>query len=532
MKIRNILFAAAAAALLASCGDKLVIDQHGVMPVDSFYQTDEQVLQANAENYNVFRNGSYGFSQPFQHFYIGLNEMLSDDCWSGGESRGDFAEGEPLNEFNYGTENSYISSYYGYLYCIIYRANIVLDKTTEGQSDIVDMCRAEAKVFRAWANFELASMWGNAPLVDHCLTSDEYSVSNSQDGELWAFIEKDLTEAIGSGKLSEKSSVSDKSTWRITKQFAQAMLGKTYLWEKKYAEAASMLDNVINSGKYELFSGNFGDMTRMANKFNSESIFEINRVVDFNNMVFGFIYTYYSWRTQYFVNILPGYAQTGWGWMVPQKSLYDAFESYEGHDSYRRKETMKTYQELQDMCGMRVSNGSTVYQDLYFGWKYRYLAEDYTAMIYFYSNNFYIMRLGEVLLLAAEAHLQNGNAAKATEYVNQIRRRAQLPDLGTVTMDNIKMEKRLELAFESIRYKDLIRWGDAEKVLGNQGESIPFLTVSWVDENDASKDNVKVDYRHYYTSKDQYGFKEKHKLLPYPNAELISNPNITQNPGW
>ena len=68
------------------------------------------------------------------------------------------------------------------------------------------------------------------------------------------------------------------------------------------------------------------------------------------------------------------------------------------------------------------------------------------------------MRYAEVLLLAAEASLQSGNASKAAGYVNKVRDRAQLPALGNVSMDDIKKEKRLELWMEGCRYQDLIRW--------------------------------------------------------------------------
>ena len=59
------------------------------------------------------------------------------------------------------------------------------------------------------------------------------------------------------------------------------------------------------------------------------------------------------------------------------------------------------------------------------------------------------MRYAEVLLLAAEASLQSGNASKAAGYVNKVRDRAQLPALGSVSMDDIKKEKRLELGWKA-----------------------------------------------------------------------------------
>ncbi len=72
---------------------------------------------------------------------------------------------------------------------------------------------------------------------------------------------------------------------------------------------------------------------------------------------------------------------------------------------------------------------------------------------------------------------------KAAGYVNKVRDRAQLPALGSVSMDDIKKEKRLELWMEGCRYQDLIRWGDAATVLAKRGQERPALykdgRVSW-----------------------------------------------------
>jgi hypothetical protein len=119
--------------------------------------------------------------------------------------------------------------------------------------------------------------------------------------------------------------------------------------------------------------------------------------------------------------------------------------------------------------------------------------------------------------MAAEAQLQAGNQNKALEYVNMIRTRAHLSPLATVTLQDIKNEKRLELCLESVRYQDLVRWGDAKATLGNQGAQIPSLTatgVQWIYKNST------------------YGYQDRNKLLPIPLKEIELNPNISQNEGW
>jgi hypothetical protein len=76
-------------------------------------------------------------------------------------------------------------------------------------------------------------------------------------------------------------------------------------------------------------------------------------------------------------------------------------------------------------------------------------------------KNFRLMRYAEVLLLAAEAHLKNSNASKAAEYVNLVRQRAKLSNKATVSMNDVMLEKRLELCAESVRFQDMVRWGIA-----------------------------------------------------------------------
>ena len=77
----------------------------------------------------------------------------------------------------------------------------------------------------------------------------------------------------------------------------------------------------------------------------------------------------------------------------------------------------------------------------------------------------------KVSRMAAEAHVMGGGSAdKAVKYINEIRTRAKLAPLSSVTLDDVKKEKRLELCSESVRFQDLVRWGDAKAVLGEQGK--------------------------------------------------------------
>ncbi len=408
MKLRYSLMLGALLILAGtSCEDKLDIPQKGVLDFSTYYKTDEQA-QAAADALYIQLKGTY-------YNYTMMKNALSDDVWAGGGGRNDNAELEGCNEYSFGSDQSFIGGVWESYYQLIYKANVILGRV-EPDTDLKKKACAEAKFFRAFAYFDLVSMWGDVPLVDHELDKSEYQLARSPKADIWALIERDLTEAINSGLLEEKKSVDDKTTWRVTKQLAQAILGKAYLWQEKFHEAAVVLNEVRASGKYKLYDGNYEDILTYKAEYNCESMLESNRIFD------------------------------------------DA----------------------------------------------------------------------EVLLLAAEANLKDGNQSEADACLNEVRQRARL-DAKTATLDAIKLEKRLELCSEYTRYQDIIRWKDAEALLKDQGERTPILS------NKAGKDepdNVAVEYIQYNKDKTRYGFKERHYLLPIPAKEIRLNPNMEQNAGW
>jgi len=500
----------------ASCSDKLDISQHGVLNYETYYNTDEQIESASAALYLTVRGWEY--------YAILTKNMLSDDFYAGGAQRGDNIDLEALNEFTFDAEEDYIQGMFESYYQLIYRSNVILGHVDPEGSDMAKMAIAEARVFRAWAYFELISMWGNPPLVDHELVPEEYDMPNGTTEELWGLVIDDLTKAISSGALAEKTGIDDTSTWRVTKQYAQALLGKAYLWMGEYDKAAAQFDAVVQSGKYGLFQGDYGDMRRVANKHNRESVFESNRIHDDNNswQNFSLFYLMINWRMDKmeYPSDTP-IMTTGWGFCVPTQNLYDEFVSDEGEDGYRLNQTMKTYEQIQQQLGISIKSGGSIISDGYFMWKTRVLSEDRgMGNDYVYNADPLWMRYAEVLLCGAEAHLMAGNTSKATEYINQIRSRAELSSLSSVTLAQVKTEKRLELCGEGLRFQDLLRWGDAASAMANNGKSYPNLSANGTVTYSSCNNTV-------------YGFKTgKHERLPYPATEIRLNSSIVQNAGY
>ncbi len=496
-----------------SCEDNLNIEQHSVSSIDSYYQTDDETEEGIASCYTALRTVHLGFTSLQR-----VENLLSDDVWTGGGNHYD-GNSYMLGDFTFDAAYSSISSLYTYLYELVYRTNVVLENVT-GDSDVMKRAVAEAKVFRAYAYFYLTTLWGTPPLVDHTLVESEYMQANSTTAELWAFVEQDLTDAINSGDLTQKSSI-DETTYRVTKQFAQALLGKTYIFQKKYSDAASMLDNVIDAELYDL-NADLSNIGTPLGIMTEESIFEVNQINDISQNATNNSYRWTSMGLRgekYSYTEANIFASATWGYEVPTKDLYDAFVSVEGVDGYRLNNNIKTRQQMIDEFGVNNILEITDNEG-YYCYKYRILKDIWAS--YFYANNTRVMKYNEVLLLAAEAHLQNNDATKATEYINLIRTRAQAPTIsGTVTMDQIKTESRLELCWEGQRYENLIRWGDAATILATKGQQNPALqtdgSVTWASYNKADECGFQVG---------------KHELLPFPDDEMSVNPNMVQNPGW
>lgn len=515
--LSTVLPLAASAFLLSSCEDNLDIAQHSVSAVDTFYSTDDEAEEAIVTCYAGMKELDSSTSSLWF-----IKNHLSDDVWSGGGSHYDGSY-YMLGDYTFSSDFSSFESIYEALYNLIYRANLVIENVT-GESSVMKRAVAEAKVFRAFANFQLVTLWGSAPLVTKTLTADEYYQANSTPAELWAQVETDLSEAISSGALSQKSSVSEKN-YRVTKQFAQALLGKAYVFEEKWSEATSMLDNVINSGLYAL-NPDLSNAGTPAGVMTTESIYEINCINDPSqwNTNNNFKWIFKGLRGEkYSYSDSPLCSQT-FGYQNPTKDLYDAFVSVEGVDGYRLKNSIATLSDLENTWGA-TPNQTITDNEGYWDIKYRMLTEYWGG--YFYANNTRVMKYNEVLLLAAEAYFQSGNSSKALEYINLIRDRAQAPRATAIDMDVIKTESRLELCFEGQRYENLIRWGDAATALAYKGKSNPALAA------DPDKTGVPVVTWTGYNDGVTCGFQSgKHELWPFPANEMSVNKNLTQNPGW
>lgn len=511
----------------SSCSDSyLNTEQQGVIPLDNFYKTDKEAFQGVLGCYDALQNLYLGQNS----LYLMTQTMMSDEAYCGGSTRGDSFFLEEINEFRYGADNNFIKYTFTDLYAGVYKANIVLEKVLP-DTDAKKIMIAEAKAFRAFFYFQLVVGYGDVPLVLKSLTPSEYAQPRAKAIEIWAQIEKDLNEAIVDLPLRSKQSVVDKA--RISKGTAQSILGKVYLFEKKYTESAAEFKKVIDSNEFGL-NPDYSQNLRESTELGIESVFEVTLPKNMNNTDFAnlkemsWLYVFYSpkgggWFDGGSLGIFNG----GFGFVNAKQSLYQAF--VDANDLVRRKSSILNEAEVKAAGGKlrnslfatpSLPEGTLAWStDPYVRLKYAsYSSETASIPIFNFGTNVRVIRYADVLLMAAEANNRKPNPddTQALKYINIVRSRVQLAPL-TVTGDNlfsaIKLERRLELAFEGQRYQDLVRWGDAATVLKDQGKSIP-----------------KGDGTFYSVA--EAGFKSKNLLFPIPAQEMTVNPKMTQNTGY
>ncbi|MDR1201906.1 MAG: RagB/SusD family nutrient uptake outer membrane protein [Tannerellaceae bacterium] len=588
MKIKYLFIGIIAmlSAALTSCSEDLLdIPRKGVVPQSDFYKTDDDASAALAVVYKYVWTATYSSDLGVYPF---IKNVLSDDVYAGGLKRNDQPLYEALNEFTFEAENTYVLGYFQRFYNLIYRCNLIIDNFSGDNLDteVKKSAVAQAKVWRAWTYTELITMWGTPPLVDHCLTTSEYQQSNGDPQALWNLVVTDLTEAINSGALAKKTSMSDRIA-NATVNYAQALLGKAYIFmtyslnggalggdqaatavgkapsSEYWPMAVEALDKVINSNMYKLYEGPFVDIFKNATNWGTENLFEFNRIFNAantgNNLSTNFESFMIGWDNAAIAaygTIVP--CNRASNFLTPRKEAYDAMAAWQGAENDRLYGSIRTYEQLVTNMGVGVKDGVyTIYaNDGLFDMKY-FRDENLDCLTNHATEKTYpLMRYAEVLLLASEANLMTGNQTKADEYMNQVRRRAGLPDMSNITLSDIQQEKRCELYLEGARAYDLIRWGLAAEKMKNQGANISYFSAytagATYDSNgqlvnlDSKGEGVVTVGDATYTlgvskqviNESGYGFKAgKHELLPFPQQEMLLSGTIVggplaQNPGW
>lgn len=497
----SLVIAGAMTLTIASCSKSFVeTEAKGVFLADNYYKDQSQAFAGLVASYDVMRKNSGGFENMITFMNAG-----SDDQYAGG---GGETDGVGIQSFSNHTINAekVPGSYWGDHYQGIFRVNTLLQKlpNTSMDESLKTRYTAEAKALRATYYFNLVRLFKNIPLLLQPLTTSEiYGVKQSSADSVYAQIEKDLTEAIPA-LPSTINTASDGG--RFTKGAAQAMLGKVYLYDKKYALAASLLAEVngtpggTSQYGYHLLP-NFADLWVFTNKFNSESILEVTHTsagnsdwsfwgssADEGNTVDQMVgprsYSRPAGSTA--PNIYTG----GWSFNVFTDDFYNVIKTDPRFSAtVFDAKTLKAAGQIDYIAGYQNTG--------YFVKKFLPTPSDIrtgggTLELNFQQDS-YVIRLADTYLMEAEALGASGTRAQAL--LDAVRARVGLPSVP-VSLTAIKNERRLELAAEGHRFFDLVRWGDAAAKLSNRG-----FTAG------------------------------KSEILPIPASELRGTP-LVQNPGY
>ena len=585
----------AIAALFSSCNqDLLEIEQKGVTSIESFYGTEEGAEAALAAAYDGFCSNVASRGPAFIYSpYRALFNNCGDDMYAAGSNWGDNDYMAALDEFRYDSGCEVVTNMYKGFYSAIYKCNLVISYFQDGidgnQTAVTKRCVAEARVLRAWMHMMLAIGWGCPPLVDQLFTADvmPYNCDAEENDnpmtheQLLEWCAKECEDAVPD--LTERSSTGDKDgAVKVTKGFANAVAGKAYLFAGKYNEAKTALKKVIDSGKYALVPGNrFWENFHVEGDCNEEKVFEAN--FEFNASwgswsSGGYMYhttwmeaNIWNWRSDHFVlapqAVYDG-GQDGWGGLGVPKDFADEFLANDGPDSYRFNTTLiniedavygmeygmadidnmtRAEKEASKEIGIKDVNDGLYGQSFYLPFKQMVRATDANPTWggNHRLNNYIIMRYAEVLLMYAEACAQTSDAS-GLQYLQAIQNRAGSKHVSSsLTMDEVKKEKKYEMWLEGCRWADLVRWGDTDKVK-QAGQAVPSLydklfrapqagdqNIIWQHGSEANSRFYTVDT---HVAKDkgfEVGFKAgKHERFPYPYDAISNNPHLAQNPQW
>ncbi|MEO8795759.1 MAG: RagB/SusD family nutrient uptake outer membrane protein, partial [Daejeonella sp.] len=382
------------------------------------------------------------------------------------------------------------------------RSNVLLSKLQAGIPglDAATTSRyiAEAKFLRAYYYFDLVRLFKNVPLFTEPVSTDLFYNALQVAPELvYAQVEKDLTESMADLPLTVPGNTQG---GRVTQGTAKALLGKVFLYEKKWSAAAQQLAEVNGTpggtSKYGYkLQTNFADIFKTTNKFNSESILEIVKTTVANS-------DWGAWgRFEGNVAVQmfgprgysgPTYV-SGWSFNPVLPALANLMKN-----DPRYTATITDIDSLEKIGKASYEKGymNTGYFIEKFAPKLENKSTGGGVPELNWPNDYIEIRLADTYLMEAEALVQaNGDMARAAALLNAVRARVGL-NPKPATLDNIYLERRLELATEGHRWYDLVRTGRAPAVLGSRG----FIAG-------------------------------KHEILPIPLSEL-TNTKLVQNPNY
>jgi hypothetical protein len=451
--IKSLLMAVVCSLTTLSCGESF-------LTINPFGSVSEATL-SNARGANLLLVGAYslldGGGTVDGDYLGGIGYLRGADELTAGTEYGP----TELNAMLFNPTNGDIELKWRNLYSAVGRCNDVLKllpKVTDSTPEALLQIEAETKLLRGIYYIYLAMFFKNVPWIDETVTYGEknYFVSNTDN--IYPKIEADFTFAVNN-LTATKSQVGRANKWA-----AKSFLAKAYMFQGKYAEGKTLLEDIITNGvtsnglKYKLLD-KYNDNFIQRTKNGSEAVFTVQMSVN-DGTTSGNGNSMDKYNGTY-----GGPATCCYGWAQPTFDYVDAFQTdattglplidtYQNHpiphdNKIESSQAFTPYQGTLDArLDWTVGRRGIPYRDwgVHPGkaWvRNQFNAGPYTVIKNIVeqarvgtdrgtdgnSNNPYNMiRFADVLLWAAECEIEAGSVVKAEEYVNKVRARASNPD--------------------------------------------------------------------------------------------------------
>lgn len=457
---------------------------------------------ATIGTYAVLRSPAYVRSSHF------LMEYPGDEVAQAQPSSDDLSR---AYRYNHLTTSDHCANVWRQSYFVASAANKIIAAIPDNASADLVQLKGENLYLRAMVHFNLVRIFGRpysqnngdnpgVPILKEDLTEEQMlTIARSKVSEVYDFVIADLL------KAADLMTV-EKTNPFASKQVANALLARVYLYKEDNAKAIEFADKVINSGKYSLLgSGEFANYFRGVPEGNAETIFAIRHTKTQDEDWSAIGSMYYSGDA---AGNAKEQAYSGWGEIYASQKYYDSLSV---NPADIRLSFISPYK-VNGVLQMNTSlNPAT---PMYYINKYNF-QEGLVNL----SSPVY-MRLAEMYLIRAEANAKLGNVQASLDDVNLIRQRAGLSGAALHTpasiaaasktaLDVVLEERWLELAFEGHRAYDLFR-NNRPVVRNYPGTHALNTSPANINQTISPADNRVVFY--------------------IPETEISRNPALVQNP--
>jgi hypothetical protein len=527
MERKNFIISCGKVALLAMIAGckKTFLDQannSAAVQQSQYFTTAEQCNTSTEVCYGNIDWGSWW--QTFNWRYLS-GEAASDNAWISNTYQATHATYDAVAQYTLDAGNDRLEGQWIELYKGIGIFNATIEGIQEAPIDDAGKAKfiAELKFLRAWCYFDLVRNFGGVPLILKVYPPNTHLPRNTAE-EVYQQLVADLKESAA--VLPRKSEYPAPDKFRASKGAALALLAKIYLYMEDWANAETAAKQVMDMGDYSLHT-DFGELWAYDYNNGSESIFEIQNASSANPPL-----------PSSALYLLNSTADGGWGYYGPTSDLENAYLSE--NDDIRRVWTINKQGEPVAGDPDNPSFDGRGYpanqsKSGRFTRKW-YVPKAQRPANGRYGRNDIILRLGDVILMHAEACAMQQKTGPALESYKKIRDRVKLPTNTALTgwdlTNAIRKERRLEMAFEGDRLYDIRRWKDQggqpviNSIMGPGGSFVKYNTETSTDYFETNNllepqnEGIRFD-------------PAIHLLWPIPNSELVASGGVVkQNPGY